>query len=244
MRESSFTSLNQFIILVVSIGFLGVGAMTHGDKEEPKEMWTCSMHPDIRLPEEVKKCPICSMDLIPVDEGQEEIEQVDYLFGNHKCPVMGDRVDAESFVPYRDEENNVYGRIYMCCEGCEKKVEKNLEKLYTSLYRRDKETGEEIEPIDLGNDKCPMSGEPVIEGIDLEYNGMIVHFCCPGCAQDFLDNPDPLLAEIHPNAKEYKFDRSAGSGSSKKNDDHHEHDHENEEDQHDHGEHEHDEKDN
>ena len=28
--------------------------------------WTCSMHPQIRLPEPVP-CPICGMDLIPVD---------------------------------------------------------------------------------------------------------------------------------------------------------------------------------
>lgn len=32
------------------------------------EVWTCSMHPQIRLPE-AGKCPICFMDLIPVDQG-------------------------------------------------------------------------------------------------------------------------------------------------------------------------------
>lgn len=37
------------------------------EKHEPDIMyWTCSMHPQIRMPDNTKKCPICSMDLIPV----------------------------------------------------------------------------------------------------------------------------------------------------------------------------------
>jgi Cu(I)/Ag(I) efflux system membrane fusion protein len=37
-------------------------------QEAAAEVWTCSMHPQIRLPEP-GKCPICFMDLIPVDQG-------------------------------------------------------------------------------------------------------------------------------------------------------------------------------
>lgn len=45
----------------------------HGDAvqttdEAGKIVWTCSMHPQIRLPEP-GQCPICFMDLIPVEEG-------------------------------------------------------------------------------------------------------------------------------------------------------------------------------
>ena len=35
------------------------------------QQYTCSMHPSVRLPDEDAKCPICFMDLIPVDEGGE-----------------------------------------------------------------------------------------------------------------------------------------------------------------------------
>ena len=35
------------------------------------EVWTCSMHPQIKLPE-AGKCPICFMDLIPVETGEGE----------------------------------------------------------------------------------------------------------------------------------------------------------------------------
>ncbi|MBL7969256.1 MAG: efflux RND transporter periplasmic adaptor subunit [Prolixibacteraceae bacterium] len=37
----------------------------HSEEEAKKEVWTCSMHPNIRM-EEPGKCPICAMDLIPL----------------------------------------------------------------------------------------------------------------------------------------------------------------------------------
>ena len=43
----------------------------HGEGGEPAKaatQWTCSMHPQIKLPE-MGLCPICNMDLIPVDSG-------------------------------------------------------------------------------------------------------------------------------------------------------------------------------
>lgn len=151
------------------------------------------------------------------DEGEKEEteEPVTHLFGNHICPVMGEAVDPKSFVEYRDEENDVYARIYVCCPGCDKKVEKKIAELYKTLYRTDEKTGKEIEPVDLKNDKCPMSGEPVLPDVSLEYNGMIIHFCCPGCGQDFLKDPEAKLKEIHPEADKFKFEPPAGSGSSK-----------------------------
>src|SRR5690606_24238068 len=43
----------------------GAPALTAGG--EP-QMYTCSMHPSVRLPDPDAKCPICCMDLIPVRE--------------------------------------------------------------------------------------------------------------------------------------------------------------------------------
>ena len=40
-------------------------------EEEEAEVWTCSMHPQIKLPEP-GQCPICHMDLIPLESGSEE----------------------------------------------------------------------------------------------------------------------------------------------------------------------------
>src|SRR5690554_1444878 len=40
----------------------------HSEVEESKQMWTCSMHPQIMQPE-AGDCPICGMDLIPAESG-------------------------------------------------------------------------------------------------------------------------------------------------------------------------------
>ncbi len=46
---------------------------THEQGPQSEQIWTCSMHPQIRLPK-AGKCPICHMDLVPAaaaDEGDE-----------------------------------------------------------------------------------------------------------------------------------------------------------------------------
>lgn len=70
----------------VAIGGIGFGVLSHGAApsddasheahaasnggEKTAQVWTCSMHPQIRQPEP-GQCPICGMDLIPV-HGEEE----------------------------------------------------------------------------------------------------------------------------------------------------------------------------
>ena len=39
------------------------------------QLWTCSMHPQIKL-EEAGSCPICGMDLIPLDESSDTSESI------------------------------------------------------------------------------------------------------------------------------------------------------------------------
>lgn len=47
----------------------------HGDDAGEPQLYTCSMHPSVRLPDPDAKCPICFMDLIPVtDDGGEGSE--------------------------------------------------------------------------------------------------------------------------------------------------------------------------
>ncbi len=57
---------------VLGLGFGGEGEVksstTQVALEKEAEIWTCAMHPQIRLPES-GQCPICAMDLIPVTGG-------------------------------------------------------------------------------------------------------------------------------------------------------------------------------
>lgn len=68
----------QFVLVLLAgfvLGWLVFGGNhTHADdteaitSEEGKTIWTCSMHPQIRM-DEPGKCPLCGMDLIPLKEG-------------------------------------------------------------------------------------------------------------------------------------------------------------------------------
>lgn len=101
--RSSAGKISLYIVvaqLVLAFGlgwFLGSGSQTGHDAPEmqhaadadhtehaehdhaaaPAEetVWTCSMHPQIQLPEE-GQCPICFMDLIPLVKGGDEEEQI------------------------------------------------------------------------------------------------------------------------------------------------------------------------
>ncbi len=142
-------------------------------------------------------------------------KQITHLYGNHACPVTGEPVDPESFYLYENKEKGVYARIYLCCQGCDKKVKKTADETYTKLYRTDPKTGKPIEPRDLKNDKCPNTGEPVDTNAKIEYNGMIVHFCCPECAAGFLKDPESKMAKLLPDAEKFKYQVKAGSHTMK-----------------------------
>ncbi len=47
---------------------LADATQSEGDADASPQMYTCSMHPAVRLPDPDAKCPICFMDLIPVEE--------------------------------------------------------------------------------------------------------------------------------------------------------------------------------
>ena len=67
------------VVAAFTLGFClrGGGGDPHahdGDASTTEEAsapqrWTCSMHPQIILPSNDQKCPICFMDLIPLEEG-------------------------------------------------------------------------------------------------------------------------------------------------------------------------------
>ena len=44
------------------------GELTQESHSIETQVWTCSMHPNVQLPEE-GQCPICFMDLIPLESG-------------------------------------------------------------------------------------------------------------------------------------------------------------------------------
>ncbi|MFL0354343.1 efflux RND transporter periplasmic adaptor subunit [Xanthomarina sp. GH4-25] len=104
--------------IVIYIGLLAIGILfgwfifggtsnnatehNHEEVAETNQMWTCSMHPQIMQPEP-GDCPICGMDLIPADSGEEglalnEIKMTEnaMALANIQTTIVGDgtRTDA------------------------------------------------------------------------------------------------------------------------------------------------------
>ncbi|MFA5329920.1 MAG: efflux RND transporter periplasmic adaptor subunit [Prolixibacteraceae bacterium] len=51
----------------------GVAVQEHQHNENEQQIWTCSMHPQIRM-DKPGQCPICGMDLIPVQSATAELD--------------------------------------------------------------------------------------------------------------------------------------------------------------------------
>lgn len=44
--------------------------------------------------------------------------------------------------------------------------------------------------------KCPVMGGEINKQVYADYRGSRVYFCCPGCKEPFLANPDSFLAKL------------------------------------------------
>ena len=88
-------------LAVVAAAAFAAGALVRGGGDAPSDyshpsashpeeasVWTCSMHPQIQLPEP-GKCPICFMDLIPLESHEDEAEGPRELsVGEHAAALM------------------------------------------------------------------------------------------------------------------------------------------------------------
>lgn len=83
---------------------LGESTHDHATSDEAAEVWSCAMHPQIRL-SKPGQCPICGMDLVPVDDQSQQgmsglrqfatTPEAIALMGVQTVPVRRDFADAE-----------------------------------------------------------------------------------------------------------------------------------------------------
>ncbi|MBP7049499.1 MAG: YHS domain-containing protein [Phycisphaerae bacterium] len=54
-----------------------------------------------------------------------------------------------------------------------------------------------LETVAIEQKTCPvMEGNPINPDIFVEYKGKKVYFCCKGCPEKFLANPEKYLAKL------------------------------------------------
>ena len=134
---------------------------------------------------------------------------------NEKCPVMGGTAQADIYTDYEGV------RIHWCCPGCDSTFKKNPKKYLKKLgiddldaYKKkhgSKKTGEaaggddesrmsappdKAPIIDLKNEKCPVMGGKAQADVYTDYQGVRIHWCCPGCDRTFMKDPKKYLKKL------------------------------------------------
>ena len=106
------------------------------------------------------------------------------------CPVMeGNPIDKNLFVEYKGK------KVYFCCDTCVSLFEKDPEKYISKLpqFKTDETVASVATPQQT---QCPVMGGPINKDIFIEYKGKKVYFCCDGCDDKFLADPEKYLAKL------------------------------------------------
>ncbi len=103
-------------------------------------------------------------------------------FANSTCPIMGKKVSMKLFT---DTE---VGRMYICCKGCDKKIQKDVPTAYKTAYPTTKH---------LDNATCPVSGEKVGDKpVEVTLQGHAFKVCCADCVPETKRNAQVVLARV------------------------------------------------
>jgi hypothetical protein len=103
-------------------------------------------------------------------------------FANPNCPIMGGPAKQGLFV------DTDYGRIYMCCKGCTKKIQADPEAAWRKAYPK-------ITKLD--NKTCPVTGAPIEKGAPtISLQGYEVSLGSKECIKEARENAQTVLAKV------------------------------------------------
>jgi hypothetical protein len=85
------------------------------------------------------------------------------------CPVSGDPASKTIFASFNG------GKVYLRCNGCKAKFEKDAKKFATKANLQLVSTGQFVQK------GCPFSGGKVNKETEISLNDVKVGFCCKGC---------------------------------------------------------------
>lgn len=112
------------------------------------------------------------------------------IFPNSTCPIMGKKVSTKLFIDIE------YGRIYICCKGCDKKILRAPELAYKTAFPA-------IEKLE--NTVCPISGLPIgeaavtvsLQGVEFRVASKAHAAAAIANAQIVLNKlKDPTLSDV------------------------------------------------
>jgi Cu(I)/Ag(I) efflux system membrane fusion protein len=117
MLSNKYLSYSLTLIIGLFLGWIifhpeNKTAANPGNDDEVVQdtIWTCSMHPQIRMPEP-GKCPICGMDLIPLTHTEQSATDYDAI---HMTPEAAQLANVETTIVTRQapvKEIRMYGKV-------------------------------------------------------------------------------------------------------------------------------------
>ncbi len=103
------------------------------------------------------------------------------MFPNSTCAIMGKAISTRLFVDIE------YGRMYVCCKSCNRKIQRDPHNTYKTAYPATKQ---------VGNTVCPVSGKPIPEKAPtILLQGHEIALCCEKCIPDARQNHQLTLVK-------------------------------------------------
>ena len=123
---------------------------------------------------------------------------------NEICPVMGGKALPDVYTDYEGV------RIHWCCPGCDSTFKKDPKTYLKKLgiddldeFKRQHAAGKHgahksaaVDIIDLKNETCPVMGGKALPDVYTDYEGVRIHWCCPGCDSTFKKDPKTYLKKL------------------------------------------------
>jgi len=89
------------------------------------------------------------------------------------CPILGGQINKRLFV---DQDGQ---RVYMCCEGCRGKIEKDFTRIVGELEA----DGVQVAGTPVPQTVCPIMGGKIVEKLFVDHGGKRIYMCCEGCRE-------------------------------------------------------------
>jgi len=187
--------------------------------------WICPMHPSV-VKDVAGKCDICRMDLVTTeslglvkaklpDQAPLVIPATAALITGKRAVVYVRKPDAEkpTFQGREIVLGPRAGDYYLVKEGLAEgeivvtngnfKIDSALQIQAKPSMMNPQETikspaiAENQTAVDSTEQKiCPVMGGAINKDIYIEYKGKKVYFCCPGCKEKFLENPEKYVSKL------------------------------------------------
>lgn len=100
-----------------------------------------------------------------------------------KCVVSGKAVQQDKLVKYKD------GEVYLCCNECVAEFVADTAKYKTKANHQLVASGQYVQKA------CPISGEPVAEGVTAKVAAIKIGLCCKDCIKK-LGNVETPAVEL------------------------------------------------